>query len=70
MKDTNYHIIELLYSIVEYKQLPICRVLSLALDTPEIFDISDAELMERLVQYSDTLQFDDTLYEDDEEDSY
>jgi hypothetical protein len=63
--------LELLREIPLNIDLPICSILSFALDIPELFDLSDQYLCEKLDEYANTLQFNERMYEDnEEEDTY
>ena len=59
--------LELLTSLCSHTEIPICRVLSLALDIPEIFYTSDIDFLEALSEYEGTLDFNNVSYEDDED---
>lgn len=62
-------IIEILSRISLYNNQQLCDILSLALDIPELFGISDKELFRKLRDYEGTQSYMEgaDVYDEDEE---
>lgn len=70
MKNIREDSIEILGRICMYTKQDICKALSLALDIPELFDISDKRLYTLLREYEATQSYMEGASYYDEEDDY